>query len=73
MTCGLPDGTMATFGSFPAFSLRRLGRATGLGMRRLEDTFPKLCRPPLPPGNKGGRKWRGEGIRALGKGRGDNY
>lgn len=48
-----PDGTMETFGSFPAFSLRRLGRVTGLGIRRLEDTRPRLCRPPLPPGGNG--------------------
>lgn len=41
-----PDGTRATEGSFPAFSLRKLGREAGLGILRLvATTFPRLWSP----------------------------
>jgi len=40
----LPLGTIATLGSVPPFSLLRLGRWAGGGMRRLA-TFPRLWRP----------------------------
>jgi hypothetical protein len=41
-----PEGTRATEGSLPAFSLRKLGSDAGLGILRLvATTFPRLCSP----------------------------
>ena len=40
-----PVGTNAILGSFPLFSLFKLGKLAGGGMRRTLPTLPKLCNP----------------------------
>jgi len=40
-----PVGTKLTFGSFPLFSLFKLGKLAGGGIRRTFPTLPKLCNP----------------------------
>lgn len=40
-----PVGTKLIFGSFPLFSLFKLGKLAGGGIRRMLATLPKLCNP----------------------------